>query len=210
MVLAERATAVSRAAGRDLDSRTTACGCAEDDPPRGLKCSPATTRCYSRGEAIKWGGGEVTPFLANVPVVVKRVGIIPGQYVFADPSGAVVFPVDHSRRCSRERAPSRQGRAAYRENIKREEHPKRRWSVGAGKVRGAAVSPLANFALQGYATPVATSRATLVMWFSLRQPELAEEFERLMASDRDIVHSSLDTMPDWRLMRPTDVPGQAD
>ena len=30
-----------------------------------------------------------------------------------------------------------------------------------------------------------------------------------MASDRDIVHGSLDTMPDWRLTRPTDVPGQA-
>jgi hypothetical protein len=51
--------------------------------------------------------------------------------------------------------------------------------------------------------------ATLVMWFHLRSPELAEEFERLMASDRDIVHSSLETMPDWRLTRPTDVPGQA-
>jgi hypothetical protein len=47
------------------------------------------------------------------------------------------------------------------------------------------------------------------MWFQLRSPELAEEFERLMAGDRDIVHSSLDTMPDWRLTRPTDVPGQA-
>ena len=51
--------------------------------------------------------------------------------------------------------------------------------------------------------------ATLVMWFHLRSPELAEEFERLMATDRDIVHGSLETMPDWRLMRPTDVPGQA-
>ena len=51
--------------------------------------------------------------------------------------------------------------------------------------------------------------ATLVMWFQLRSPELAEDFERLMASDRDIVHGSLDTMPDWRLTRPTDVPGQA-
>jgi len=47
------------------------------------------------------------------------------------------------------------------------------------------------------------------MWFQLRSPELAEEFERLMASDREIVHGSLDTMPDWRLTRPTDVPGQA-
>jgi len=51
--------------------------------------------------------------------------------------------------------------------------------------------------------------ATLIMWFQLRSPELAEEFERLMASDRDIVHGSLDTMSDWRLTRPTDVPGQA-
>ena len=47
------------------------------------------------------------------------------------------------------------------------------------------------------------------MWFQLRSPELAEEFERLMASDRDIVHGSLDTMPDWRLTRPAHVPGQA-
>jgi hypothetical protein len=51
--------------------------------------------------------------------------------------------------------------------------------------------------------------ATLVMWFHLRSPELAEDFERLMASDRDIVHGSLDTMADWRLTRPMDVPGQA-
>jgi hypothetical protein len=51
--------------------------------------------------------------------------------------------------------------------------------------------------------------ATLIMWFHLRSPELAEDFERLMASDRDIVGGSLDTMSDWRLTRPTDVPGQA-
>ena len=51
--------------------------------------------------------------------------------------------------------------------------------------------------------------ATLIMWFSLRSPELAEDFERLMASDRDIVAGSLDTMSDYRLTRPTDVPGQA-
>jgi hypothetical protein len=50
--------------------------------------------------------------------------------------------------------------------------------------------------------------ATLVMWFQLRAPELAEDFERLMAEDRDIVRGSLDTMSDWRLTRPADVPGQ--
>ena len=51
--------------------------------------------------------------------------------------------------------------------------------------------------------------ATLVMWFSLKSPELAEEFERLMATDRDIVRNSLNTMSDYRLTRPTDMPGQA-
>jgi hypothetical protein len=51
--------------------------------------------------------------------------------------------------------------------------------------------------------------ATLLMWFSLRSPELAEDFERLMASDRDVVAGSLDTMSDWRLARPMDLPGQA-
>ncbi len=47
---------------------------------------------YCSGEATRWGGGEVTPFLANVPVVVDRVAVMPGQYVFADGSGAVVIP----------------------------------------------------------------------------------------------------------------------
>ena len=36
-----------------------------------------------------------------------------------------------------------------------------------------------------------------------------EDFERLMAGDRDIVRGSLDTVSDWRLTRPTDVPGQS-
>jgi hypothetical protein len=43
----------------------------------------------------------------------------------------------------------------------------------------------------------------------LRSPELADEFEQLMAQDRDTVRGSLDTMSGWRLMRPADVPGQA-
>jgi hypothetical protein len=47
------------------------------------------------------------------------------------------------------------------------------------------------------------------MWFQLRSPELSEEFEQLMAGGRDIVRSSLDTVSDWRLTRPADVPGQA-
>jgi hypothetical protein len=57
--------------------------------------------------------------------------------------------------------------------------------------------------------PPMSPPATLLMWFQLRSPELAEDFERLMAGDRDIVRGSLDTVSEWRLTRPTKVPGQA-
>jgi regulator of RNase E activity RraA len=32
------------------------------------------------------------PFQANVPEVLDRVAVMPGHYVFADSSGAVVIP----------------------------------------------------------------------------------------------------------------------
>jgi hypothetical protein len=51
--------------------------------------------------------------------------------------------------------------------------------------------------------------ATLLIWFQLRSPDLADDFERLMAEDRDIVRGSLDTVSDWRLTQPADVPGQS-
>jgi regulator of RNase E activity RraA len=47
---------------------------------------------YCSGEATRWGGDSVTPFQANVPVVLDGVGVMPGAYVFADSSGAVVIP----------------------------------------------------------------------------------------------------------------------
>jgi 4-hydroxy-4-methyl-2-oxoglutarate aldolase len=47
---------------------------------------------YCSGEATHWGGDVLTPFQANVPVVVGGVGVMPGQYVYADDSGAVVIP----------------------------------------------------------------------------------------------------------------------
>ena len=50
--------------------------------------------------------------------------------------------------------------------------------------------------------------ATLLMWFRLRSPDLAEEFERLMARE-DVVRRSLESVSDWHLTRPLDVPGQA-
>ncbi len=47
---------------------------------------------YCAGEATHWGGNLVTPYQANVPVVLSRVGVLPGSYVFADDSGAAVIP----------------------------------------------------------------------------------------------------------------------
>lgn len=44
------------------------------------------------GEATRWGGDVVTPFEANRPVVIDGVGIRPGDFVFADSSGAVAIP----------------------------------------------------------------------------------------------------------------------
>jgi regulator of RNase E activity RraA len=49
---------------------------------------------YCRGETTRWGGGEVTAFQSNVPVVVGGVAIFPGFWVYADSSGAVVVPAD--------------------------------------------------------------------------------------------------------------------
>jgi 4-hydroxy-4-methyl-2-oxoglutarate aldolase len=79
---------------------------------------------YCSGEATKWGGGEVTPFQANVPVVLSGVGVMPGQYVFADRSGAVVIPegqVDEVLSNARE---VNQEDARYMDEIREERLPR--------------------------------------------------------------------------------------
>ena len=52
---------------------------------------------YCTGESVRWGGDVVRPFQANVPVVLAGVGIFPGDYVYADSSGAVVIPAAEVR-----------------------------------------------------------------------------------------------------------------
>jgi regulator of RNase E activity RraA len=47
---------------------------------------------WCRGEATRWGGDTVMPFAANVAVEIGGVCVIPGDYVYADRSGAVVVP----------------------------------------------------------------------------------------------------------------------
>ncbi|WP_327292703.1 RraA family protein [Streptomyces sp. NBC_01198] len=47
---------------------------------------------WCRGEATHWGGDIVSPAAADVPVEVGGVCVVPGDYVYADMSGAVVLP----------------------------------------------------------------------------------------------------------------------
>ena len=47
---------------------------------------------WCRGEATRWGGDTIVPFAANVAVEIGGVCVTPGDYVYADASGAVVIP----------------------------------------------------------------------------------------------------------------------
>jgi regulator of RNase E activity RraA len=49
---------------------------------------------YCKGETVHAGGDEIQPYLANVPVCVDGVTIVPGDYVFAHGSTAVILPAD--------------------------------------------------------------------------------------------------------------------
>lgn len=47
---------------------------------------------WCRGEATRAGGDAVMPFAANVAVEIGGVCVVPGDYIYADASGAVVIP----------------------------------------------------------------------------------------------------------------------
>ena len=62
----------------------------------------------------------MTPFQANVPVVLAGVGVVPGQYVFADSSGAVVIPEGQVDEVLAEARGVTTADAAFRDQIARE------------------------------------------------------------------------------------------
>ena len=49
---------------------------------------------YCKGETVRAGGNEIQPFLTNVPVNVDGVTVIPGDFVFAQGTSAVIIPKD--------------------------------------------------------------------------------------------------------------------
>jgi len=47
---------------------------------------------YCKGETTRAGGNMIQPYLTDVPVTVDGVTIVPGDYIYADSSGAAVIP----------------------------------------------------------------------------------------------------------------------
>jgi 4-hydroxy-4-methyl-2-oxoglutarate aldolase len=76
---------------------------------------------YCSGEATRWGGDSFAPFKPNVPVVLQGVGVVPGQYVFADSSGAVLIPDGHIDEVLAEARKVEATDAASRDQIAREQ-----------------------------------------------------------------------------------------
>jgi regulator of RNase E activity RraA len=79
---------------------------------------------YCKGETTRWGGDAVTPFQANVPVVLDRVGVMPGHYIYADSASAVVIPAEEVIHVLEEAARIEQQDVVYRDEIKAERPPR--------------------------------------------------------------------------------------
>lgn len=47
---------------------------------------------YCSGETVKAGTGDLIPIAANVPVVIRGVTVLPGDFVYADAAAAVIIP----------------------------------------------------------------------------------------------------------------------
>ena len=52
---------------------------------------------WCRGETVRQGGEAIMPHAANVPVALCGVTVFPGDWIYADASGAVVIPADDLR-----------------------------------------------------------------------------------------------------------------
>ncbi len=48
--------------------------------------------CYCSGETVRAAGDDTTPLAANVPVEIDGVGVLPGDWIYADNAGAVIIP----------------------------------------------------------------------------------------------------------------------
>lgn len=47
---------------------------------------------YCTGETVRAGGNYIQPYIYNEPIIVDKVSIVPGDYIFANSSGAAIIP----------------------------------------------------------------------------------------------------------------------
>jgi 4-hydroxy-4-methyl-2-oxoglutarate aldolase len=47
---------------------------------------------YCKGQTVRGGGNEIQPYLTNTPICLDGVTVVPGDYVFAQGSAAVIIP----------------------------------------------------------------------------------------------------------------------
>jgi len=76
---------------------------------------------FCRGEAVRWGGDTIMPFEVNVPVSVGGVTIVPGDYIYADASGATIVPASVLRPVLEEAIRIEEADALSIERIQRED-----------------------------------------------------------------------------------------
>lgn len=50
--------------------------------------------CYASGETVRAAGDDARPLEGNVPVEIDGIGVLPGDWVYADNAGAVFIPAD--------------------------------------------------------------------------------------------------------------------
>ena len=90
------------------------------------------------GKVVVLASNGLTPFQANVPVVVSSVGVFPGFYVFADSSGAVVIPDGQVEDVIERARAVESDDESYRNEIGQERLPESqrrgpRWSLKRGR-----------------------------------------------------------------------------
>ncbi len=88
--------------------------------------------CYASGETVRAAGDDSRPLEGNVPVEIDGVGVLPGDWVYADNAGAVFIPVD-SLDEALERARDIEGRDAAAVAQTRVEMTRRRQESGSSR-----------------------------------------------------------------------------
>ncbi|MGD9694292.1 MAG: RraA family protein [Thermoleophilia bacterium] len=80
---------------------------------------------WCRGETVRQGGHVVMPHAAGVPVVVGGATVLPGDWIYADASGAVVIPPADLREILEEAARIEERDAAAVERMRAEDLARR-------------------------------------------------------------------------------------